>query len=337
MSDEQYPFGTLRGADQNTEYSLLRLVDPDGTLQESDPDDYALLQLIRRPYAYVPDGPLERYPYFLTAYGIAVKHGFVGTEQEWLETLRGPEGHGLEPKGFFTSVAAMEEAVTDPEPGDCYGIGAEEPFEYYIYDGVGEQWVDVGGIQGPQGEAGQSAYEAAQEGGYSGTEEQFYADLAAVGNVVHSINNKTGTVTLTQDDIGNGSTYKPTHNDFSDTYKEIVEMLVVSALMKTGGTMRGAINMGTKAITNLATPSNDADAATKKYVDDKGVRRVTSSIGIGQTTQTVAYTGTFLSAHATLNGEVILCDISLDNNNNVTFTIAEAQSNPVLLRVFSFG
>ena len=29
---------------------------------------------------------------FLSAYGIAVKHGYAGTEEEWLESLRGPEG-----------------------------------------------------------------------------------------------------------------------------------------------------------------------------------------------------------------------------------------------------
>lgn len=38
-------------------------------------------------------------------------------------------------------------------------------------------------------------------------------------------------------------------------------------LPKAGGTMEGAINMGSKKITNLATPTSDADAATKKYVD----------------------------------------------------------------------
>ena len=27
--------------------------------------------------------------YYITAYGIAVKHGFKGTEAEWLETLKG--------------------------------------------------------------------------------------------------------------------------------------------------------------------------------------------------------------------------------------------------------
>ena len=41
------------------------------------------------------------------------------------------------------------------------------------------------------------------------------------------------------------------------------------ALQTSGGTMSGDINMGGQAITNLATPTADTDAATKKYVDDK--------------------------------------------------------------------
>lgn len=31
-------------------------------------------------------------PYYVTAYSLAVKHGFKGTEEEWLETLVGPKG-----------------------------------------------------------------------------------------------------------------------------------------------------------------------------------------------------------------------------------------------------
>lgn len=34
--------------------------------------------------------------YYLTAYGIAVKHGFVGTEEEWLASLRGEPGAAAE-------------------------------------------------------------------------------------------------------------------------------------------------------------------------------------------------------------------------------------------------
>ena len=30
--------------------------------------------------------------YYITAYGIAVKHGFQGTEEEWLKSLKGDGG-----------------------------------------------------------------------------------------------------------------------------------------------------------------------------------------------------------------------------------------------------
>lgn len=41
-----------------------------------------------------------------------------------------------------------------------------------------------------------------------------------------------------------------------------------NALKTDGGSMTGDIDMGANSITNLATPTNDTDAATKKYVDD---------------------------------------------------------------------
>lgn len=44
---------------------------------------------------------------------------------------------------------------------------------------------------------------------------------------------------------------------------------IAGKLNLSGGTMTGAINMGSKKITNLATPTNNADATTKQYVDSK--------------------------------------------------------------------
>lgn len=41
----------------------------------------------------------------------------------------------------------------------------------------------------------------------------------STGGNVDSVNGKTGAVVLTQDDIGNGTTYVRTHNDFTDTLK----------------------------------------------------------------------------------------------------------------------
>lgn len=40
------------------------------------------------------DGGMEDRGYYLSAYGIAVKHGFRGTEQEWLESLKGESASG---------------------------------------------------------------------------------------------------------------------------------------------------------------------------------------------------------------------------------------------------
>lgn len=56
-------------------------------------------------------------------------------------------------------------------------------------------------------------------------------------------------------------------DDAQDAADDALEGLTTK-LDLAGGTMKGAINMGTYKITNLGTPANDGDAATKKYVDD---------------------------------------------------------------------
>ena len=44
-----------------------------------------------------------------------------------------------------------------------------------------------------------------------------------------------------------------------------------AALLLSGGTMSGILNMGNNKITNLGTPTADSDAATKKYVDGSNI------------------------------------------------------------------
>ena len=53
----------------------------------------------------------------------------------------------------------------------------------------------------------------------------------------------------------------------TDMSKEVVQIqnLLDARLEKAGGTMSGAIDMGTSKITNLGTPTDQADAATKRF------------------------------------------------------------------------
>ena len=263
---------------------------------------------------------------------------------------------------------------------------------------------------------------------------------ASLGAVV-SVNGKTGVVVLTQDDVGDGATYKRTHNDLTDALlalvngalqrsggamtgaltlvgdpsnaneaatKNYVDSVAVGALRpagsvafanlpaltaanlnkvvnvtdaftttadfvegagkaypagttvaiintgtdaspvykydamtglvdlsgyleKSGGTMTGDINMGSHQVTGLGTPTNNTDAATKKYVDDAvagGVHSATGTIGTSATSASVSYSGTLVNAYALQGGEIIQCDIAVASTS-VTFSVAAAPSSAI--------
>ena len=50
-----------------------------------------------------------------SAYEIAVQNGFIGTEAEWLESLKGEEGH---------NIVSVTELPENPEPNTWYAIRA---------------------------------------------------------------------------------------------------------------------------------------------------------------------------------------------------------------------
>ena len=81
-------------------------------------------------------GMYDHPPYYLSAYAIAVKHGFVGTEAEWLESLKGEKG---------------DPGITDADavslaPGSAATVTAEQTERGTI--------LHFGIPQGAQGEAG---------------------------------------------------------------------------------------------------------------------------------------------------------------------------------------
>lgn len=88
----------------------------------------------------------------------------------------------------------------------------------------------------------------------------------SAAGAVASVNGETGAVVLTQDDIGDGTTYKQTHNDLTDA----LVTLINGALQKSGGTMSGAIAMGSNKITGLANGTAATDAAAFGQIPTAG-------------------------------------------------------------------
>ena len=104
-------------------------------------------------------GLYENPPYYLTAYGLAVKRGFVGTLDEWLASLvgpTGPQGAGLVFDGTYPTLEALKQAHPTGQAGDCYKVGTDEEYVAYFWDPENEDWepLQVMGPTGPQGSVG---------------------------------------------------------------------------------------------------------------------------------------------------------------------------------------
>lgn len=97
-----------------------------------------------------------------SAYQLAVLNGFKGTEEEWLESLKG-------------------------EPGTSVGIDSH----YEIDEGTIIIFTDGNEVLIRKGADGKSAYETAVEGGFEGTEEEFAEMLANAGTGGGGIVNET--------------------------------------------------------------------------------------------------------------------------------------------------
>lgn len=98
-------------------------------------------------------------PYYITAYGLAVKHGFVGSEKKWLQSLKGEPGTGLTIIDRFETEEELRtrypSGVTDLD-GFCYVGTSESDYLLYYWDAEDTDWyaIDIHGPQGTQGEVG---------------------------------------------------------------------------------------------------------------------------------------------------------------------------------------
>ena len=106
----------------------------------------------------------------ISAYAIAVQNGFEGTEEEWLASLKGEKGNPGE-KGETGAQGIQGEKGEKGDPGEQGETG-----EKGDKGDTGEP-----GADGAAGKDGKSAYKYAQDGGYTGTEEEFAEKLASGG------------------------------------------------------------------------------------------------------------------------------------------------------------
>ena len=67
---------------------------------------------------------------------------------------KGEDGKAFTILGYYESLSALQAAVATPEDGVAYGVGAAAPYDIYVWDAVGKQWVNNGTIQGPKGDTG---------------------------------------------------------------------------------------------------------------------------------------------------------------------------------------
>ena len=67
---------------------------------------------------------------------------------------RGPQGApgtGLDILGHYDTEDALRSAVSAPAVGDAYGVGAEVPYDIYVFDGVTLDWKNYGQLGGGGG------------------------------------------------------------------------------------------------------------------------------------------------------------------------------------------
>lgn len=112
-----------------------------------------------------------------TAYEVAVEQGFLGTEDEWLASLKGEKGDKGDQgeqgdPGAQLAIQDVLESVEELPAEGTVGVG-------YLVQGnllawVNGAWKDLGTIRGPDG---LSAYELAQQSGFTGSLEDWLASL----------------------------------------------------------------------------------------------------------------------------------------------------------------
>ena len=203
---------------------------------------------------------MEIGPY--SAYAIAVKNGFEGSEEEWLVSLVGPQG----PKGETGETGPKgDTGATGPqgpqgEKGEKGDTGSQGPKGETGPQGPQGLKGDTGetGLQGPKGDTGPQGPQGIQgQKGDKGDTGESVSRIEKTGGNSSPGSTDTYTVYDTAEKaIGTFSVYNGEDGDGAGDFKA-------------DGTvpMEGDLNADGHTVTGLKEPEKDSDAATKAYAD----------------------------------------------------------------------
>lgn len=191
---------------------------------------------------------------------------------------KGDTGTGLDIKGTYESLEALQSAVTQPKQGDMYNVGASAPYTIYMWDS--DQWLSQGQLQGPQGERGPEGPqgpkgdqgEVGPQGPKGDTGPQGNVgpegpqgpkgDTGSAGNGVESVALYEGTHAP-----GTLDTYRMTYTNGTHTDYQVYNGMdgIGSGDFMANGTvpMTGALQMGGNRVTNVGAPQAGTDAVRK--------------------------------------------------------------------------
>lgn len=145
------------------------------------------------------DGRAEFKGYYISAYSIARKNGFAGTEKEWLKSLEGSRGADGAPgapivvRDMYGTLDELKTAVTTPNLGDMYAVGTEASNVVYFWNGT--TWVGLGALKGADGAPGKDGADgspgAAGKDGTSATIRVGTVSTGAAGSSAQVTNSGT--------------------------------------------------------------------------------------------------------------------------------------------------
>lgn len=185
----------------------------------------------------------ETGPAGASAYEVAVENGFEGDEAAWLESLKGETG----PQG--------PQGETGPQ-GPQGETGPQGPAGPAGADGKD----GAAGADGKDGADGKSAYAYAQDGGYTGTEEEFAEKLAAEAPTAFY-------VTVTDNGDGTGTMDK--------TYMEIAAAVVA------GSPVIVTVQDNEDSIFGTALCGIISDTFSAMFIDPVGIMHIVVFSGTG--------------------------------------------------------